>query len=514
MGLIQFIRENQIKREILSNWSLMLNGLNISDKNQMTYEILDIFIKEYGFDCIVSIPPGLNYLKFRDFINNIENMYQAEVVAELSSNRNSIYVKVHILDLDISEKDSIRFKWCKILSKNECRNSSGETFMVNHMEELYKPNTECIIGYNLSIKIPYEKSFSDLLKYEEAIESSIGKCIFKNKITEGECKLILSPLEDNTKFEVIKCEPYELYCGMTHSYEPIMLNFKSNANLIVGGKNGTGKTVAVIAALTNLAMQYTSKEIQFFIGMTSNKQDLRIFRDLEMTQYYANDIESLYSMLSYLNKECKRRNDKFNNYKKMVFNIHEYNKYQKESDKIPIIYFISDEIADFMSDKKSDGLIYKCNELFWKLAREGRNTGIYMTVATQRGDRENMKANVKAQMGNKLCFYQPNLTSAQTIFGDKTECCQKITRLERSREFLVDYEEGTDMAKTLYLTNTMMEKMLKSKFVENKQFLKLDNNGNIIKEVEVQVEEKIKKEVNNARFMKYKNTQKQVVFDN
>jgi hypothetical protein len=76
---------------------------------------------------------------------------------------------------------------------------------------------------------------------------------------------------------------------------------------------------------------------------------------------------------------------------------------------------------------------------------------------------------MKALIGGKVCFYQPNTASSLVVL-DSTEA----TNLRKQREAIVDGEEKLLM-KTLYLTPEMIEMYLKDQIEENHKHLNLCN---------------------------------------
>ena len=181
---------------------------------------------------------------------------------------------------------------------------------------------------------------------------------------------------------------------------------------------------------------------------------------------------------------------------------------------MPIMYFITDEIADFMPndyDSKSIKEIKKmCNGLFWQIARLGRSAGIYELMSSQRMSKENVSAETKSQMGTKICFYQSNTASALTVFGLGDECAYKITHLEKQRECLIDNQDGITIGKTLFLSNDMMLDLLKDSIEKDKKYIKIDDNGNIIDENTQKLIKNDKKTTKIPRFKQnlYKKQQK------
>lgn len=496
MTLTEDYRANRREiKEIKYKWNILMDSIAKENKLCQTYTMLEVIKKHYGFDTIMSLPLGKSIVEFRKLLPVINQCFGSETIAELSKDNTSVYMRVRFLGNEISDKDNIRFMWYKLFNDgNKVRNSFGETFKITKMENILKPNTEDIVGYRLHVMIPTGLNFDDLESCEDQIGKTIGKCFIRWNFNSNlaEVEIITVQLQNNVEFTPIACKPWELYCCITNSYKPIMLDFKSSPFAIVGGQNGSGKTVLELAPMINLATQYNESEVVYTIGMVSAKQDLRILSLLPNTKYYAKDLKSSLSLMRYLIKETERRNRSFENCDRFITNIFEYNKSNK--DKLPLIYFITDEITDYMPedyDTKQDKSDKKeFMSLFWKLCRTGRSAGVWAIISTQRGDTKSLggDGNIKSQMGNKLCMYQPNYCSAQTIMGENNAL--RVMKLNKAnRDVLVEYTEGVYLAKTLFLSNQMMENILKPYMLESPNYYKLDLNGNILEE-NVKKEEK------------------------
>lgn len=483
------------KQEIKETWNKVMSGLpnsNSSNKEDETYNIINIFIKEYGFNAIVSIPTGKDFVSLRKLLPVLEAAYGANIILELSKNKKTGYMRVHILNgpYTISDKDKIYFKWYKTFtSKDSYRNNYGETFNIERLDTITNPNDkEDIVGYKAIIQSPSSLQYSTLISAQKQLSDTFGDVFVKydRDINKAVCEFITKPLDPKEKFVPIKVKPHQLYVGMSYAFKPIILDYKENPHLLIGGAGGTGKTVTIITAFLNLVNSCTPDEVQLFAGMVSAKQDISIFKELEHCKYYADNIDKCLSMLEYIIKESARRSKLFQKNKRLVFNVFDYNKYNKKN-KLPIMHLFIDEITSFMKTgidtKEEIAKKNKCMGYIWQLAREGRSAGIFLTLATQRGDIESLKAQIKSQMANKICFYTTNKTSAQTIFGDGSENLEKITLLKKKREALVEYAEGTDLMYSLYFPVEAMEVMLSNlKASNDNHLLRLDEEGNILDE--------------------------------
>ena len=477
------INEKKFKKEIQAKWNTLIDGSikRTENKIEQRFELLKIIKKEYGFDAIVSL--ALEYKKLRELLPMIEIIFNGTAIVELSKSKTSAYLRVHINGLNISEKDEIRFKWYKSFVKSELRNSYGETFKIESVEDIKNINTNEVVGYKICASVPLELNYDKLEAQKDILEKSWQRKVFIKWNREknlSECNIIFKPLSDYEEFKPIKPESeYDFYLGMTYEYKPVMTNFKYSPHLLYTGKSQTGKTVCVISGITNMAYWYDSSVFELYESMVSSKQDLRIFAKLEQCKYYARDINSSYKLFKHIERKMYERNRVFETSSKFIANMYEWNrKFPKK--KMSLVLLVIDEMTVYMP-KDSDSKDVKdkkkeCLAILWNLMIEGASAGINVLFSLQRPDKESFPPQLKAQIGSKVGFFQPNTASSLTAMD--SEACTKIAM---KREAIVQHGDGIDLMKTLYLTSDMVESLLKDKMQKNKQYIDLDDNGNIVK---------------------------------
>lgn len=495
----QSFKQSKIENIIERKWDIFLDSIDKKGENKIEQrlEIVEIFIKKYGFDLIVNLPYGYSFPRFRELLPILELVYKGDVIAELSKSKSSVYLRCHLEGCDIDTKNLIKFKWYKhFFSGQTFRNHFGETFKIESVYEINNPNKkEEIIGYKLMISIPEGLKYDDLIKEEPSLSKIIGKTFmtWNDECNKVEVEVITKLLDNKELFRIVKCNPYELYVATTYSYKNVLLNFKTNSNCIFGGINGSGKSVAELMAFINLACQYTKDDFKMYVSFVSYKADLRLLSKLPQCDYYGTTLKESLKVMKYLVKETERRNKIFEQCDKFTTNIFEYNKNHK-SNKLPYLYFISDEITDFMvetGDSESvKGIKQEFMSLFNKLSRTGRSAGVWIVVATQRASRDNIPPALKAQLNCVVCFKQINTSSAMTLFGNGESNANRVTRLSKdNRECLIENQDGIIFAKSLYCTNDMMENFIKDIIVDKPKYIELDGNGEIIQENKENIEE-------------------------
>lgn len=500
----------EFTKAVNSKWDILMDSLSKSQSEnniENTYKLLEIIPKHYGFLAIVKLPYGKDATELQGIRTRIEVVYGARVIVEPSSTDfKTCYMRIHIKGMDIDLRDNIKFKWYSHFTENKHRNKRGQTYRLYAAEDIMHQVDKRVVGTRFKVEIPSGLKYQDLRS--EAIELSkvfgIVQIEYDSKSKITICEIIHEKLSDNEPFNVIKVKPWELFIGMEYNWNKVILDYSIVPNALVGGRQGSGKTVSVISAFINLCKCCSVEEMELYIMMIGEKQDLAIFRDTKFTKYYAQSEEKCIAVLNYLIKEMDRRNKLFAN-EKMCFNIFRYNKIVKKDKRLPIIHLLGDEIADLMeSDKIQKQLV--------NLIRKARSAGIYVSFASQRLTKENINADVKAGLGNKICFKMQNSATAMGIVSGEDHVA-RVCSLEPNREFLVDYSEGVKVARTLCLTEDMMIDLMKDVTGDNK--IKLGNTGEIIKEVkkeevkkDKEVKEEVKKPKKESRYEKNKNKNK------
>ena len=458
-------------KEIKQKWR---EFSEITLKDDEKFEILDIFIKHYGFDAIISIPIGKNPKSFMELIPKVSVIYGADVIAEPSQDKKSIYMRVHHYGQDISQKDNIKFKWYLYFQQSKFRNNAGETYRLLNGKDIKNPmDKKEIIGTRFDVDIPNGLSFNDLEKQEIELGRIFGICQIKynHNTKTSKCEILTKRIDDEVVFKPIKVKPWELYVGMEHNWTPMIFDYSQLPNGMVSGRVGSGKTVALIMAMLNLELS-CQDEFDLYISMVGEKQDLAIFKQCKNTKYYARNIVECAKLLRYLIKEMNRRNELFQRYP-MCFNIFRYNSLVKKENKMKFIHFICDEVADLMVSSELQDLLFD-------LIRKARVAGIYVTVASQRFSLANISPEIKQLLCNKAMFKMSNSASALTVAsGDNV--ANKIVSLPPNREFVADNGE-IKIAKTLKLTEDHMIKLIKPCIEENHKYLNLTDDGRISKE--------------------------------
>ena len=474
------IQNKQDFRKLKKKFNQILDGIGNTDtqnKIEQRFEILKYIPMEYGCDTVVSIPLGLDLSDFHKIIPKLKVALNAEIIAELSTSKKCIYTRIHYRDREIADKWDMRIKWYQLMfngegsNRTQYRNRDYDTFMIKEViEEKY--------GYKMTVNVPVGLNYSVILDNLKQITNAY-KCNvwgeYKRENSELIITIIKEEIPDDYLYEPIKTKPNEFYIGMTYDYKPIVVDLEYYPHGMYSGMTRMGKTIAVLMAVTNLIYWHSPSEVELYFSQISSKQDLNIFRKVKHCKYYADNVNNLLKMLKYLERIMTYRNKILVKGDEYFENIYKWNKkhpYKKFSE----IYYIGDESAMLQpSAYDSDSVITtkkKCLSLLTTLYQQGGSAGLHIFNSLQRPSKDSFDAPMKAQVGLKICFKQPNNASSLVVLDDNT-----ATELKK-REAIVEFDNRYLM-KTLYLDKEMILKYTEKWQLKEGEYLNLDDNGNI-----------------------------------
>lgn len=469
-----YLNKTKDKRHFKNQWNNIIKLLKLKNQYNQYFEVLKYIHTEYGCDTIISIPDGLSYYDLYNHKDVLESNLHANIIMDWKKEKHCIYLKIYNTIENIYLRNDINLKWNKILDNGEkCHSKSGETFKINKIiEKEY--------GFNLDVNIPDGLDFNKLESLKSKIENSFKAIVdIKNENFKNRVYVVTKPFDDSVKYAPIFVKPWELYIGQTYYYEPVIVSMKTDPHLLYSGITNSGKTLALLIALTNLTYHY-SKEIELYLAQISSKKDLRKFSNLKQTKYFATTPHKAELMFKYLYNEIIRRNNLFNSIKdEYIDNIFDYNEKFKQ-DKLPFIYLATDEFAAYMkssfdTDQTSEWKDH-CLDYLLSIIREGRSCGVYLLVSLQRPDQQSLPAVLKSQFNTKIIFRQPNTASSLVVCDDGS-----ATTLKNREAFCIT-NEGRKLMKTVYLDNDLMMKYLQKNIEKNHKFIDIQQKFEINEE--------------------------------
>lgn len=459
--------------EFKKQWKELMNNVKGStNKDEQEHEILKYIEKDYGCDCIVSIPKGKSYKEFESLKDVIVTALGCDIKITQSPNKNSAYMRC-FYNLNPEDEFAIKLKWEQIMHAAGVHNALNQTFTIRKLEQKD-------YGYDLEIDVPIGLSYEQLEKVYPIISRNFNNALItaENKQYQDKTtiKLITVPIPDNYPYKVFECQPQQIYLGVTHCHENITADLFRTPHMIIAGTTGAGKSVFLAMVITNMIINCTDKQLNLFFAQVSNKdEDFYEFKYLKHTKYYADSIGKALMLYKYLYEQIKIRSKLFSKYH--VKNIQEYNKVVPEEERLPLCVCVNDEFGSFTPGSKKTDLNYQnkidCKFYIEKIATEGRSAGIFLIIGIQRPDREHFDPFMKNLMTVVVAMRMENGGSSKVILGD-----DRASELP-AREAIVRFGVNEYRIKTPYLTPGKIKKLVKPYYEKDHKYISLSLNKGI-----------------------------------
>ena len=205
--------------------------------------------------------------------------------------------------------------------------------------------------------------------------------------------------------------------GRDVSGSPVYADLTKMPHLLVAGATGTGKTIFLNSLITSLLYQPStsiksaSPRILRFILVDPKRVEFPVFNALPhlLCPVIYNARQTI-TALRWLTGEMERRFDLLAEAK--ARNIAGFNEValKNETEPLPFIVFIIDELADLMAAKGRDieaGIV--------RLAQMARAVGIHLIVATQRPSVEVITGLIKANITSRVTFQVASQVDSRTV---------------------------------------------------------------------------------------------------
>jgi len=191
--------------------------------------------------------------------------------------------------------------------------------------------------------------------------------------------------------------PLTLALGKDIVGAPFVTDLKKLPHLLIAGTTGSGKSVGINAMILSLLYRNSPDELKFLM-IDPKMLEFSIFNDIPhlLTPVITEPKKAIMALNSMV-KEMERR------YKLMakarVKNIEGYNSKVADSEKMPYIVIIIDELADLMMTSGKD-----VEYSIARLAQMARASGIHLIVATQRPSVDVVTGLIKANLPSRISF--------------------------------------------------------------------------------------------------------------
>ncbi|XZM35263.1 FtsK/SpoIIIE domain-containing protein (plasmid) [Clostridium perfringens] len=216
-----------------------------------------------------------------------------------------------------------------------------------------------------------------------------------------------------------------LNLGVTEKNEAVKVDLNETPHILIAGDEGVGKSVALACMIWQLKNQGAEINI---IGLTDTSS-------IELTNFekftnIVRDIDSADKLLQAIAYEHTRRINLLR--KERVKNINEYNNKICESNKLPRIIIVIDEInALLYKENLSTDDIEKVNRIECNLntlVRLARPTGINLLSATQRPEIGILSKQLINNIPVRICGRYMGPAVSELVLGN--EMARKIKRMK------------------------------------------------------------------------------------
>ena len=179
-------------------------------------------------------------------------------------------------------------------------------------------------------------------------------------------------------------------------------------HLLIGGSTNSGKSVCLNVLIASLVYRMTPREVKMLM-IDPKRVELSLWEGIPHLMHpVVKDVKLAAGIFRAAIKEMDRRYDLFAALG--TRNIDGYNEKVPESEKIPYIVLIVDELADLMMQQGPEIETSIC-----RLAQLARATGIHLIIATQRPSVDIITGTIKANISSRIAFAVASQVDSRTI---------------------------------------------------------------------------------------------------
>ena len=220
----------------------------------------------------------------------------------------------------------------------------------------------------------------------------------------------LRDMMESEEYHKIK-SPLGMGLGQNVSGQPIAADLTTMPHLLIAGTTGSGKSVCVNGIITCLLLQNTPNDLKL-VMIDPKRVELTGYNGIpHLAAPVVVEMDRVISTLQWALREMDNRYKQFADIG--ARHIVEYNKKisrRKDSEKMPYIVIIIDELADLMMLAPED-----TERAVTRLAQLARATGIHLIIATQRPSVDVVTGLIKANFPARIAFAVASSTDSRVI---------------------------------------------------------------------------------------------------
>ena len=187
---------------------------------------------------------------------------------------------------------------------------------------------------------------------------------------------------------------------------PVVIDLTRCPHLLIGGREGSGKTVFLDSLICSILCTKTAEEVKFIL-VDTKMVELSVYNGIPhlLTPVITGERKALKALI-YVIKEMERRVGLMS--ETGARKIEEYNK--KSGDRIPYLVVIIDDLEDLMhaSGKEVEYLIKRITAI-------ARFCGIHLVLSTRRVSTDVITGVVKSNIPTQIAFAVPNVINSRII---------------------------------------------------------------------------------------------------
>ncbi len=179
-------------------------------------------------------------------------------------------------------------------------------------------------------------------------------------------------------------------------------------HLLIGGSTNSGKSVCLNVLIASLVYRATPRDLRLLM-IDPKRVELSLWEGIPHLMHpVVTDVKQAAGIFRAAIKEMDRRYDLFSAIG--TRNIDGYNGRVPETEKLPYLVLIVDELADLMMQQGPEIEQHIC-----RLAQLARATGIHLVIATQRPSVDIITGTIKANISSRIAFAVASQVDSRTI---------------------------------------------------------------------------------------------------
>lgn len=311
----------------------------------------------------------------------------------------------------------------------------------------FKRTKELEHGREYILALPPGVSSEDFKKNEQRRLSEGLKAHVETRYENGllKMKVLKSQLLTKYDFEPIETQG-EVEIPIGYGHEGMMtLEFSDQVSaLLVGGYPGSGKSVFLRQAITNLILTKRPADLQLHLVDLKNGVEFEMFRRVEHVDGFAKDESGALKLFNRLEQLTVERYHTLS--AAGVVNVTEYN---RKRGKMNYQLVIVDEYANLRENKEIQAKVDK-------LLRICRAVGVYFVICTQRPSAETVPGLIKANTQAVLAFAVKNQVNSRILLDN-----DKAADIEIPGRAIYQHGSKDKEVQVMFLPDTKARSLIK-----------------------------------------------------